>query len=224
MGCTGLYKGQMWFFCSTVRWINSLSFLLFLNLYITVTTEELRLHSFCRNVASPKPWTHLACAAWPHAYYSDLIARSDQSGKMLRDICMVWDISDIRSEDGNSWAVCHLQTYSLFPLFFSLYYYLSLGITISELCCHSYQKACCRKKDRMQKKFKLGLASQLVLQAKVTWQRVCITVSCALVKHRIAQDSWLYTWLRKGKMALMALWLPGFRPPELMLPLMWLKE
>lgn len=141
MGCTGLYKGQMWFFCSTVRWINSLSFLLFLNLYITVTTEELRLHSFCQSVARPKPWTHLACAAWPHAYYSDLTARSDQSGKMLRDICMVWDISDIQSEDVNSWAVCHLPTYSLSPLFFPLYYYLSLRITIFELCCHSYEKA-----------------------------------------------------------------------------------
>lgn len=136
----------------------------------------------------------------------------------------VWNISDIQSEDGSSWAVCNLQTYSLSPLLSPLYYHLSLGTTIFELCCHPYQKACCRGKGRMQKKSKWGLANQLVLQARATWQRDCITVSCALIKHRAVQDSWLSTWLRKGETALMALWLPGLSPPELVLPLTWLKE
>lgn len=60
----------------------------------------------------------------------------------------------------------------------------------------------------MQKKSRWGLASQLVLQTRAAWQRDCITISCALVKHRAVQDSWLSTWLRKGKMSQHS-WLSG---------------
>lgn len=60
----------------------------------------------------------------------------------------------------------------------------------------------------MQKKPRWSLASQLVLQTRAAWQKDRITISCAFVKHRAVQDSWLSTWLRKGKMSQHS-WLSG---------------
>ena len=82
------------------------------------------------------------------------------------------------------------------------------------------KKGCCRGKGRIQKTVKMGFGKSGGASGRSDFQqRDCVTVSCALVKHGAVQGSWLSTWLRKGKPATMALWLPGFCPPELVLSL-----